>query len=95
MALLSKDEIHKKIFSLKNWEFSKDVITKEFSFKSYLSGIEFVNKLAKLAEEKNHHPDLYIGWCNVQVSYTSHDQGGVTDECVEMAEFTESIYHKA
>ena len=36
MALLSKDEIHKKIFSLKNWKFSNNAITKEFSFKYYL-----------------------------------------------------------
>mgnify|MGYP001228637073 FL=1 len=90
MGLLSKDEIREKISSLKDWKYSNNTITKKFSFKSYLSGIEFVNKLAKLAEEKNHHPDLYIGWCNVQVSYTSHDQGGVTDECVNMAELTDS-----
>ena len=90
MGLLSKDEIHEKISVLKDWKYSNNTITKKFLFKSYLSGIEFVNKLAKLAEEKNHHPDLYIGWCNVQVSYTSHDQGGVTDECVNMAELTDS-----
>ena len=62
-----------------------------FSFDTYLNGIEFVNSLARIAEEKNHHPDLNVGWCRVEVIFTSHDQGGVTDECIEMAKVVESI----
>ncbi len=56
-----------------------------------MDGIAFVNQLAKIAEENNHHPDLTIGWCKVGVTYTSHDQGGVTKECLMMAKFTDEI----
>ena len=41
--------------------------------------------ILELAEQKNHHPDISIGWCNVNVSITSHDMGGVTNQCVELA----------
>ena len=56
-----------------------------------MDGIKFVNILAEKAEEVNHHPDLVVGWCEVSVSFTSHDQGGVTSACVEMAKTIEKL----
>ena len=56
-----------------------------------MDGIKFVNQLAELAEASNHHPDLTVGWCNVGVTFTSHDQGGVTDQCIAMAQAIDSI----
>ena len=91
MALLSNKEIDSALEYLDGWVFSKNKILKNISFDTYLNGIEFVNSLAKIAEEKNHHPDLKVGWCRVEVIFTSHDQGGVTDQCIEMAKMVESI----
>ena len=50
-----------------------------------MEGIDFINKLAKLAEINNHHPDITIGWCRVDISISSHDMGGVTTKCVNLA----------
>ncbi len=91
MALLSNKEISLALSSLDDWSFSNNKIHKNFSFNTYMDGIAFVNQLAKIAEENNHHPDLTIGWCKVGVTYTSHDQGGVTKECLMMAKFTDEI----
>ena len=91
MALLSNKEIKFALSELNGWSFSDNKIHKNFSFKSYMDGIIFVNNLAKIAEEKNHHPDLKVGWCRVEVAFTSHDEGGVTDQCIEMAKIVESI----
>ena len=91
MALLSNKEIDSALKHLDGWIFSNNKIYKDFSFDTYLNGIEFVNSLARIAEEKNHHPDLNVGWCRVEVIFTSHDQGGVTDKCIEMAKMVESI----
>ena len=91
MALLSNKEIDSALEYLDGWVFSKNKILKNISFETYLNGIEFVNSLAKIAEEKNHHPDLKVGWCRVEIIFTSHDQGGVTDQCIEMAKMVESI----
>ena len=91
MALLSNKEIDSALEYLDGWVLSKNKILKNISFDTYLNGIEFVNSLAKIAEEKNHHPDLKVGWCRVEVIFTSHDQGGVTDQCIEMAKIVESI----
>ena len=50
-----------------------------------MEGIQFVQKIAVLAEAQNHHPDINIGWCKVYISITSHDLGGVSTKCVNLA----------
>ena len=47
--------------------------------------------VAEIAEENNHHPDMVVGWCKIDVAFTSHDQGGVTTACLDMAKRTELV----
>ena len=82
--LISPDEINKSLKN-KGWNYIDKKISKTFKFDSYMEGIEFINKIAKLAEANNHHPDIAIGWCSVDVSISSHDMGGVTTKCVNLA----------
>ena len=91
MALLAQSEIHTELNSLDGWTYSNGAIHKSITFDSYMVGIEFVNQLAKKAEAMNHHPDLTVGWCKVSVIFTSHDQGGVTEQCISMAKAVDSI----
>ena len=53
------------------WNEIDKTISKTFEFNSYLDGIDFVNKIANLAEQENHHPDIIIGYCKVTVSLTT------------------------
>tara|TARA_Y100000766_G_C18389871_1_gene357691 strand:+ start:230 stop:520 length:291 start_codon:yes stop_codon:yes gene_type:complete len=91
--LISPDEIKK---SLKNdgWKYESKKISKTFSFKLYMESIDFIKEIAILAEQKNHHPDILIGWCKVDISITSHDLGGVTTNCVNLALGIDSISNK-
>jgi len=91
--LISPDEIKK---SLKNagWKYESKKIIKTFSFKLYMESIDFIKDIAILAEQKNHHPDIFIGWCKVDISITSHDLGGVTTNCVNLALRIDSISNK-
>ena len=45
------------------WNENDNTITKTFEFSSYLDGIDFVNEVANLAEQENHHPDIEIVYC--------------------------------
>ena len=58
MALLSNKEIKFALSELKGWSFSDNKIHKNFSFKTYMDGIIFVNNLAKIAEEKKREFNL-------------------------------------
>ena len=91
MSRLSGSEIKSKLTGLNGWVFKDNAITKIFTFSAYMEGIKFVNKLANKAEAANHHPDLVIGWCRVEVAFTSHDQGGVTEKCLQKAIETDAI----
>ena len=91
MSCLSNSDIQYAISDLNGWEFKNNAIHKIFTFESYLNSIAFINQLAEIAEEKNHHPDMVVGWCKIDVAFTSHDQGGVTTACIEMAKKIESV----
>ena len=91
MSCLSNSDIQYAISDLNGWEFKNNAIHKIFTFESYLNSIAFINRLAEIAEEKNHHPDMVVGWCKIDVAFTSHDQGGVTTVCIDMAKKAESV----
>ena len=91
MSCLSNSDIQYAISDLNGREFKNNAIHKIFTFESYLNSIAFINRLAEIAEEKNHHPDMVVGWCKIDVAFTSHDQGGVTTACIDMAKRTESV----
>ena len=82
--LISPEEINKSLSS-KDWTYINKKIYKSYKFTTYMEGIEFVQKIALLAEKNHHHPNIKIGWCTVDISITSHDLGGVSTKCVNLA----------
>ena len=88
--LLHPDEIKKSI-STHGWNFSDNKISKTFEFETYLGGVEFINKIAPIAERLNHHPDVYLGYCSVEINIHSHDLGGVTTKCINLATSIDAV----
>ena len=91
MSLLNKEQIEKNLQGSNNWFISEKVIKKKLKFNSYMDSIKFINEVAVKAEELNHHPDMIVGWCEIEISFMSHDKGGVTFDCIDMAKFVESV----
>ena len=91
MSLLSNTEIQNGLSALDGWEYVDGSIKKTFSFNTYMDSITFINLLAKEAEIANHHPDMVVGWCKINITFTSHDQGGVTAACINMAKQADSL----
>ena len=55
-------------------------LERELEFKDFMAAMEFVNQVAEIAEELNHHPDILIhSWNWVRVSSWSHDVKAITD----------------
>jgi 4a-hydroxytetrahydrobiopterin dehydratase len=84
-------DIQSMIDQLDSWKYENKAISKTFQFSSYLSGINFVNKIALLAEKMDHHPDIKIGWCKVDILLTTHDSGDVTKKDIELASLCDKI----
>ena len=82
--LISPDEINKSLSS-KGWKYSDKKISKSYTFDTYTLSIESINKIAILAEAQNHHPEIFIGYCKIDISISSHDLGGVSTKCINLA----------
>ena len=85
MAVLAEIEIQQRLSELPGWSFRQNAIEQVFEFKDFISGMEFVNRVAEAAEQANHHPDIDIRYNKVKMSLTSHDAGGVTNRDLRMA----------
>ena len=90
-TLLNEIQIETSLAELNNWQYGNKKINKVFTFSSYMDSIDFINSVAKKAEEVNHHPDLTVGYCNINIEITSHDLGGVTTGCIDLAKSIDSI----
>lgn len=57
----------------------REQISKEYSFPDFYETIGFVNALAYIANQEDHHPDLTVTYGKCKVSFTTHDAGGLTE----------------
>ena len=73
------------------WNEIDNTITKTFEFNSYLDGIDFVNAVANVAEQENHHRDISIGYCKVTISLTTHDAGTITEKDYKLAKLIDDL----
>jgi 4a-hydroxytetrahydrobiopterin dehydratase len=78
MAKLSQAEIAQRMKSLSGWTLEGDAIRKQFTFKDFPAAIAFVDRLAPEAEKADHHPDILINYKRVTLTYSTHDEGGLT-----------------
>jgi len=69
----------------------RDAITKTFTFSDFSEAFGFMSRTALKAEEKCHHPEWFNVWNRVEVTWSTHDAGGLSMLDVELAKWMESI----
>jgi 4a-hydroxytetrahydrobiopterin dehydratase len=85
MARLSDDEARERAAALPGWELRAGAIRRQYRFPDFKSAMAFVNRVAALAEEADHHPDFLIEYDKVTLTLTSHDSGGLTERDFRLA----------
>jgi 4a-hydroxytetrahydrobiopterin dehydratase len=70
----------------KGWKRSGNSLIKSFEFQSFRDAIVFVNRVASLADELNHHPDIDIRYTAVLLTLSTHSAGGLTELDLKVAE---------
>jgi len=78
MALLSKTQIDDALKTLDGWTLDGNAIRKQFAFKGFPEAVAFVGRLVPDAERADHHPDITINYRRVTLSWSTHDEGGLT-----------------
>ncbi len=78
---LKRDEINKFLSQIKEWEVNSEgtIISKRFSFKNFYKTMAFVNAIAWIANQENHHPDMEVGYNYCVVKYSTHAIGGLSE----------------
>ncbi len=92
MKKLSEEEIKNYLSQLNNWEFlESQKITKEFKFEDFVKAMEFVNKIADVAEKEGHHPDIAIHYNKVEITLWTHFISGLSENDFIMAAKIDTI----
>jgi len=87
-------EVQALVRSLPGWELGADgkALARRFRFRDFEAALDFANRLAAIANRKDHHPDLKLGWGYCEVLFTTHDAGGLTALDADSARETEALF---
>ncbi len=68
------------------WQDTGEALQRDLRFRDFAEAMAYVNRVAAVAEEANHHPDILVhGWNNVRLSLFTHSEGRITDADRAMA----------
>jgi 4a-hydroxytetrahydrobiopterin dehydratase len=79
---LSPDQVRRMLAALPGWRLTEDQkrIRKEWRVKDFGAGLDFFNRVGRVAEEEDHHPDLHlVGYRNVAVEIWTHAINGLSE----------------
>lgn len=91
---LDRSDVDTWLASHRGWEREggkTEALVRSFSFADFAASLAFAVRLGMIAEKRDHHPDILIGWGKARVLWTTHDAGGITRLDLELAEATESL----
>jgi 4a-hydroxytetrahydrobiopterin dehydratase len=82
--------LHEKLG--KSWQVVEEHhLEKEYTFKNFREALDFTNRVGQLAEEQNHHPDIYLSWGKVRITLWTHKIDGLTENDFVLAAKIENL----
>ena len=92
MDKLNEEEIKKALIELPGWNYEKGSIKKVFKTNNYPSTMGFVAAVGGFCQKRNHHPDyILMKFKEVEVSFSTHSAGGITQNDIDAALDLEKI----
>ncbi len=80
--------------ALPQWKRDGQIISRTYVFPDFVAAMKFVNVVADLAEQAQHHPDVDIRWNKVTLALTTHDAGGLTEKDFALAKQCDALIGK-
>ncbi len=84
-------EISAGIAALTDWQVVNGKLNRTFKFKDFVDAFAFMNKIAIIAEEMGHHPELFNVYNRVVIDLTTHGTGGISMLDLELAKKINSL----
>ena len=76
---LGPGQVRELLGQLSGWEAQGDKLRKTFTFKDFVTAMEFLNRVAEIAESEQHHPDFTVHYNKVEFTIWTHDVGGLSE----------------
>jgi len=77
---LTPDQVHTLLGEVDEWAIEQEYhLTKSFVFPNFVTALDFVNRIGEIAEQQQHHPDIYLAWGKVRVEVWTHKIQGLTE----------------
>jgi 4a-hydroxytetrahydrobiopterin dehydratase len=85
MARLTHDETEQRLADIPGWGITDGSLHRELEFQNFVEAFGFMAMVALEAEKLGHHPDWSNSWNRVVLDISSHQEGGITDQCFTLA----------
>lgn len=76
---LGPDKVRELIGQVNGWQARDDKLHKTFTFKDFVTAMEFLNRVAEVAESEQHHPDFSVHYDRVDFTIWTHAVGGLSE----------------
>lgn len=93
--LLQPDEVRSALGTRPGWSGDPGAITRTVTFPSFPEAVAVVDRVAVVAEELDHHPDIDIRWRTLTFRCATHSAGGVTARDLDLASRIDEIVARA
>jgi 4a-hydroxytetrahydrobiopterin dehydratase len=80
MATIGAAEAAERLKKLSGWELEGATIKRKFTFAGFPTVVAFIVRLGFEAEAADHHPDIFVNYKRVTLTYTTHSEGGLTEK---------------
>ncbi len=86
---LSPEELRQRLAV--GWSGTTEGIQKTYRFADFRAALQFVQRVGDIAEEIGHHPDIDIRYNQVRLALVTHDEGGVTERDLTLAQRADAV----
>ena len=89
--LIKAADLKDRMKKIPEWELEKKHVERTFEFDDFADAIDFVNAVAEVAEDEEHHPDIDIRYNKVRLVLSTHSKGGLTELDFNLAERIDTL----
>ena len=93
MKKLEGSALQQQLVTVPGWRFDEESLSIErrFAFKDFNEAFAFMTRVALAAEQRNHHPEWFNVYNRVDITFTTHDAGGLTERDIDFAQWVDGI----
>ena len=94
MPALTSQQVRLQLKTVPAWSKHGRSILRTFQFAGFLKSMDFVNRIARIAQKCDHHPDFGLCFDKVTLTLTTHDEAGLTGKDFSLARQCDGVFAK-